>query len=146
MSTGISGSAVNAASNLVVGYAPKHTLNLSVESRLANTDWGRLKGLIDYRYVAAYYNYQANLSMTAANAIPGNLAADSKMPALGTVNARLILDQIQVGGPGQMDVSLWVKNLGNKQTMQNMMDVSGYYQVGYWSNPRTFGATVNYKW
>lgn len=146
MSTGISGLPVNAASNLVVGYAPKHTLNLSVESRLANTDWGRLKGLIDYRYVASYYNYPANISMTAANAIAGNYAADSKMPALGTVNARLILDQIQVGGPGQMDVSLWVKNLANKQTLQNMMDISGYYQVGYWSNPRTFGATVNYKW
>ena len=146
MSTGLSGAVVNAASNLFVGYAPKHTLNLSVESRLANTSLGRLKGLMEYRYVGAYYNYPANKSMTATNAIAGNYGPDSKMPALGTLNARLILDQIQVGGPGQMDVSLWVKNLTNKQTLQNMMDVSGYYQVGYWSNPRTAGVTVNYKW
>lgn len=146
LAPGMTGTVVDAASNLVVGYAPKHTFNLSVDSRLANTDWGRLKGLVEYRYVAAYYNYPANLSMTAANAIPGNYAPDSKMPALGTINARLTLDQIQVGGPGQMDISLWVKNLTNKQTMQNMMDVSGYYQVGYWSNPRTAGVTMNYKW
>lgn len=146
LAPGMTGTVVDVASNLVVGYAPKHTFNLSVDSRLANTDWGRLKGLVEYRYVAAYYNYPANLSMTAANAIPGNYAPDSKMPALGTINARLTLDQIQVGGPGQMDISLWVKNLTNKQTMQNMMDVSGYYQVGYWSNPRTAGVTMNYKW
>lgn len=146
LAPGMTGTVVDAASNLVVGYAPKHTFNLSVDSRLANTDWGRLKGLVEYRYVAAYYNYPANLSMTAANAIPGNYAPDSKMPALGTINARLTLDQIQVGGPGQMDISLWVKNLTNKQALQNMMDVSGYYQVGYWSNPRTAGVTMNYKW
>jgi outer membrane receptor protein involved in Fe transport len=84
--------------------------------------------------------------MTATNAIAGNLAADSKMPALGLVNARLTLADIPVGGPGKADASLWVKNLTDKQVMQNMMDVSGYYQVGYWSAPRTIGASFNYKW
>jgi outer membrane receptor protein involved in Fe transport len=107
---------------------------------------GKLKGLIEYRYTAAYYNYPANISMTAPNAIAGNNAADSKMAALGIVNARLILDRIPMGGPGQADASLWVKNLGNKQVMQNMMDISGYYQVGYWSAPRTVGISLNYKW
>jgi iron complex outermembrane receptor protein len=131
---------------LVVGYAPKHTLNLSLDSRLANTDWGRLKGLVEYRYVGAYYNYAANKSMAPSDKpIAGNYAPDSRMPALGTINARLTLDQIQAGGSGQMDVSLWVKNLTNKQTLQNMIDLA-VYQVGYWSNPRTIGVTANYKW
>lgn len=146
LSRGISGSMVDAASNLVVGYAPKHTFNLNLDSQLGNTQFGKLRGLVEYRYTAAYYNYPANISMTAANAIPGNYAADSKMPALGIVNARLILDRINIGGPGQADASLWVKNLGNKQVLQNMMDVSGYYQVGYWSAPRTVGLSLNYKW
>jgi outer membrane receptor protein involved in Fe transport len=84
--------------------------------------------------------------MTDPNAIAGNNAADSKMPAVGVMNARLILDRIPMGGPGQADASLWVKNLGNKQYMQNMIDVSGYYQVGYWSAPRTVGVSLNYKW
>ena len=145
-SLGIGGSMVDAASNLVVGYAPKHTFNLNLESNLANTEFGKLKGMVEYRYTAAYSNYPANISMTAANAIPGNLAADSRMPALGIVNARIILDRIPMGGPGQADASLWVKNLGNKQVMQNMMDLSGFYQVGYWSAPRTVGLSVNYKW
>ena len=82
----------------------------------------------------------------AANAVPGNFANDSKMPALGTINARLTWDQIPVGGPGKADVSFWVKNLTDKQVLQNMIDVSGYYQVGYWSAPRTFGVSANYKW
>ena len=142
----VGGAIIDGASNLVVGYAPKHTLNLGLESNLGNTSFGRLKGLIDYRYVSSYSNYAANISLTAPNAIVGNSAAASKMAALGTVNARLILDQVQVGGPGQMDISLWAKNLTNKQTIQNMMDVSGFYQVGYWSNPRTVGLTANYKW
>ena len=146
LSRGISGSMVDAASNLVVGYAPKHTFNLNVDQNLGNTQFGKLRGLVEYRYTAAYYNYPANISMTAANAIPGNYAPDSKMPALGIVNARLILDRINMGGPGQADASLWVKNLGNKQVLQNMMDVSGYYQVGYWSAPRTVGISLNYKW
>lgn len=146
LAEGIRGGIVDAASNLVVGYAPKHTLNLNVESHLTKTQYGRLKGLVEYRYTAAYYNYAANKSMTADNTIPGNYAPDSKMPALGTINARLTLDQISVGGPGQADASIWVKNATNKQVLQNMMDVSGYYQVGYWSNPRTLGVTLNYKW
>ncbi len=146
LSRGISGTMVDAASNLVVGYAPKHTFNLNLDSHLANTQFGKLKGLVEYRYTAAYYNYPANISMTAPNAIAGNYAPDSRMPALGIVNARLVLDRISVGGPGQADASLWVKNLGNKQVLQNMMDVSGYYQVGYWSAPRTVGLSLNYKW
>jgi iron complex outermembrane receptor protein len=146
MSTGIKGAVVNAANNLVVSYAPKHTFNLNIESNLANTEMGKLRGLLEYRYTAAYSNYPANISMTDPNAIAGNNAADSKMPAVGVMNARLILDRIPMGGPGQADASLWVKNLGNKQYMQNMIDVSGYYQVGYWSAPRTVGVSLNYKW
>lgn len=146
MAMGISGQQVDAANNLVVGYAPKHTFNFNTESTWGVTAYGKLKSLVEYRIVSSYYNYNANKSMTAANAIAGNLAADSKMSALGTVNARLTLADVPVGGPGKGDVSLWVKNLTDKQVMQNMMDVSGYYQVGYWSAPRTFGASFNYKW
>lgn len=146
LSPGLSGVTVDAASNLEVGYAPKHTLNLNVESNLTKTEYGRLKGLVEYRYSGAYYNYAGNKVATAANANAGNLAADSRMPSLGTINARLTLDQIPVGGPGQADASIWVKNATNKQVIQNMMDVGGYYQVGYWSAPRTLGVTMNYKW
>lgn len=146
LSPGLAGTTVDAASNLEVGYAPKHTFNLNLESNLAKTEYGRLKGLVEYRYTGAYYNYAANKVATAANANAGNLAADSRMSALGTINARLTLDQIPVGGPGQADASIWVKNATNKQVMQNMMDVGGYYQVGYWSAPRTLGVTLNYKW
>ena len=145
-SLGISGQMVDAASNLVVGYAPKNTFNLNLERSIANTEFGKLKGMLEYRYTGAYYNYPANISMTAPNAIPGNFAGDSKMSALGIVNARLTLNNIPVGGPGQADASVWVKNMTNKQVLQNMMDLSGYYQVGYWSAPRTVGLSLNYKW
>jgi len=131
---------------LVVAYAPKHTFNVNIDSKLANTEFGKLKGLIEYRYTASYYNYTANKSLAVSNAIPGNLAEDSKMPSLGTINARLSLAEIAVGGPGKAEASLWVKNLTDKQVKQNMMDVSGFYQVGYWSAPRTIGASFNYKW
>lgn len=147
LATSITGVAnTDAASNLVVAYAPKHTFNVNIDSKLANTEFGKLKGLIEYRYTASYYNYTANKSLAVSNAIPGNLAEDSKMPSLGTINARLSLAEIAVGGPGKAEASLWVKNLTDKQVKQNMMDVSGFYQVGYWSAPRTIGASFNYKW
>lgn len=146
ITAGLTGQVVDAASNLVIGYAPKHTFNINADSKLANTEFGKLKGLVEYRYVASYYNYAANKSMTAPNAMPGNLAEDSKQPSLGTINARLTLGEIPVGGPGKAEASLWVKNLSDKQVRQNMIDVSGYYQVGYWSAPRTIGASFNYKW
>lgn len=138
---------VDAASNTVPTGAPKQTLNLSLDARLLDLGNGTtLRGLVDYRYVAKRYIYPGQISATAANATVGNSAVESEMPALSTLDLRLILGGIQIGGPGFAEATLWVKNATNQHARVALMDVSGFYQVAYWNQPRTFGANLNYRW
>ena len=137
---------IDTAGNRVMPYAPQHTFSLSVDGRLAKTAWGTLRGILDYTYTSDFYAYSSNKSYTVANAgQSGTLANINKMPALGLVNARLILANVPLGGPGQTDVSLWVRNLTNEKKMTNLIDFS-YFQNAAWTPPRMYGATVSYKW
>ncbi|WP_186453882.1 TonB-dependent receptor [Denitratisoma sp. DHT3] len=136
---------IDTASNRVFPYAPKQTISLSVDGRLAKTAWGTLRGLVDYTYTAEFYAYTSNKSLTVANAGGGSLAEINKMPALGLVNARLMLTDVPVGGPGTASVSLWVKNLADSKKLTNVIDFS-YFQNAAWTPPRTFGLNFNYKW
>ena len=102
--------------------------------------------MMDYRYVAKRYIYPGQISATAPNATVGNSAAESELAPISTVDLRLILSGIKLGGPGEADATLWVKNATNQHTLVAMLDVSGFYQGGYWSDPRTVGVTFNYRW
>ena len=143
---GPTGQAVDAASNTVMSGAPKNTLNLGVDALLGNTSMGALRGIVDLRYVSSRYTYAAQIDPSAANAAICNSAAESTMPALTTVNARLLLSDLNIGGPGSGSVSLWVKNVFDERQLVAHMDVGGYYQVGTWSEPRTVGVNFNYRW
>ncbi|HQR03144.1 MAG: TonB-dependent receptor [Proteobacteria bacterium] len=136
---------INTAGNRVMPYAPKHTLNLSVDGRLAKTSWGTLRGIMDYTYTAEFYAYPSNISLTAANAGAGTLAGINKMPANGIVNGRLMLTDVPLGGPGTATISLWAKNLFDSKKLSNLIDF-GYFQNATWTPPRTYGLSVNYKW
>ena len=143
---GPTGQVIDAASNTVMPGAPKNTLNLGADVLLGTTSLGSLRGIVDMRYVSTRYTYAAQIDPMAANAAIGNSAAESTMPALTTVNARLLLSDVNVGGPGTGSVSLWVKNMFDERQLVAHMDVGGFYQVGYWSDPRTIGVNFNYRW
>lgn len=137
---------INTAGNRVFPYAPKHTFNLSVDGRLAKTAWGTLRGIVDYTYTAAFYAYSSNISYNVANAgQSGTLADINKLPALGLVNARLMLTNIPLGGPGQADASIWIRNLTDEKKMVNLIDFS-FFQNAFWTPPRTYGLSLSYKW
>jgi iron complex outermembrane receptor protein len=138
---------VDSASNTVVSGAPRHTLGVSLEQRLMRTGSGvTLRGLVDYRYVSDRYSYPGQISATAANATVGNSAAESLRPALGLLDLRLIASGIKLFGPGDAEVAVFVKNATNEHKTVAHMDVSGFYQVSAWNDPRTYGVTLNYKW
>ena len=143
---GPTGLVVDAASNTVMPGAPANTLNIGADVLLAMTGLGPVRGIVDMRYVSTRYTYAGQINPLAANAAIGNSAEESKMPALTTVNARLLLSDINVGGPGSGSVSLWVKNVFDERQLVAHMDVGGFYQVGYWSDPRTIGMNFNYRW
>ena len=145
-SPGVDGKMVDAASNTVMPGAPKHTLNLGLDARIAKNSLGTWRAIVDMRHISSRYTYAGQISATAPNSAIGNSAAESLMPALTTVNARLLLADVNVGGPGSGSVSLWMKNVFDERKMVAHMDVGGYYQVGFWSEPRTVGLNFNYKW
>lgn len=139
--------AIDAAGNTVVAGAPRHTLSLSLDQRLMSMASGAtLRGLVDYRYVSERYTYPGQISATAANATVGNSAAESLNPALGLLDLRLIASGFKLGGPGEVEVALFVKNATNEHKKVAHMDISGFYQVAFWNDPRTYGATLSYRW
>ena len=137
---------IDAASNTVVAGAPRHTLSFTTNARLANIGKMPLRGIADIRYVAERYTYPGVIDAKAANATVGNSAAESLMPALTMVDLRLQLGSIKLGGPGEGELSLFVKNALNQRKTVAHMDISGFYQVAFWSDPRTYGATFTYRW
>jgi hypothetical protein len=68
------------------------------------------------------------------------------MPVLQMVNARLLLGGIPVGGPGKAEASLWVRNLGNIRKETTHIDVAGFYRIAGWTEPRTLGVGLAYRW
>ena len=136
---------IDTASNREAPWAPKHTFSLNIDGRLAKTAWGTLRGIVDFSYTAETYLYACNKSLTAANAGGSYLCRDVKMPALENVNARLLLAGLPIGGPGSADISLWVKNLTDKQKQIGGIDF-GMIRTANWQEPRTYGLSFNYKW
>lgn len=136
---------IETASNKETPFAPKHTLSLNVDGRLAKTQWGTLRGILDYTYTTKLYSGACNKDITAANA-GGNYSCPLvEMPSTQMINARLLLAGIPVGGPGAADLSLWVKNLTNENQQVNGIDF-GMMRTANWQPPRTFGMSFNYKW
>lgn len=140
------GQLADVAANTTPVYAPKNTLTLSVDGRLAQTSLGTLRGIIDFNYTSSMYNYSAQRSAVGTNVAVGNSAEESNMPATAIVNARLLLAGIPIGGPGKADVSLWVRNLTDVKKLATGFDLGGMFVVGNWTEPRTAGLSFNYKW
>lgn len=137
---------IDAANNTVVSGAPKMTLSLSTNAKLTTINNMPLRGIVDIRHVAERYTYPGVIDATKANAPVGNSAAESLMPALTMVDLKLLLGSIRLGGPGDAEVSLFVKNATNQRKPIAHVDISGFYQMHTWSDPRTYGATFTYRW
>ena len=136
---------IDTASNRVMPFAPKHTLNLTMDGRLAKTAYGALRLIADYSYLSERAPVAVNKSLTAPNAINGGVMGEYSMPAMTTINARLLLANVPVGGPGQADMSIWAKNLTDEKKMTNVIDF-GIYRLASWMTPRTYGLSFGYKW
>ena len=136
----------NVAGNRSMPHAPKHTFNLSADANLGTTAYGRLRAIADYVYTASFYGYAYQINRVD----PGRpVADDSKIKGYGLLNLRLVLAGIPVGGPGNADMALWVKNVTNKQQPVNYIDFGpgvGNLMLAYFNEPRTYGMSFNYRW
>ncbi len=140
------GAMVNIADNTIASYAPRHQLTLNLDGRLARTDMGTLRAIVDYTFTSAYLNYHGQRTAIGTDVGVGNSAAESTLPALQMVNARLLLAGIPIGGPGKAEASLWVRNLGNLRKEATHIDLAGLYRIAGWTEPRMLGVSMAYKW
>ncbi|CAB1370665.1 TonB-dependent receptor [Denitratisoma oestradiolicum] len=136
----------NVASNRAFPHAPKHTFNLSVDTRLGRSALGIWRGIADYSYTSSFYAYPYQLTtVDPSRATAGN----TKVQGYGLLNLRLVLSNIALGGPGSADVALWVKNATDKQQPVNFIDFGPGFSnltTAYYLQPRTYGASLNYRW
>lgn len=136
---------IDTADNRVMPYAPRHTFDLSVDGELAQTRWGILRLLASYTYRSSFYVAPANKSLHTAEAGSGSLASLNEVPSLGLVDMKLLLSDIPVTQSGTAEVAIWVKNLTDEDKLANLIDF-GFFQNATWTDPRTYGLSLAYKW
>ena len=137
----------NVADNRSFPHAPEHTLNLTVDARLAQTAWGELRALADYSYTSSFYPYAYQLdTVDTRRATAGNTKVDD----YGLLNLRLALKEIPVGDNGTAEFSLWTRNVTDEDQPVNFIDFGpGFfsdYTLAYFLEPRTYGASFTYHW
>ncbi len=140
---------VNVASNRAFIHAPKNSVSLSLDWLMAQTAWGPLRLQSDYTYKDAFYTYPYQLQSSGPGFDPSTqVAANSRVEANGTLNARLLLSDIKTG-QGKLQVALWGRNLTNSEHIANYIDFGpgfGNLNAAYYNQPRTLGVSASFKW
>ncbi|MFZ1294193.1 MAG: TonB-dependent receptor, partial [Pseudomonadales bacterium] len=144
--TNSSAALIDTGSNRVAPYAPEHTLNLNLDGRLAQTEIGELRLIVDYTFISSNYLYAANKSLDAPNAGGQYLADLVEIPDAPMLNARLLLSGIPMGCcAGEAQVSIFGRNLTDFDDRQPAIDFGGFIDAS-WPTPRTYGVAVDYSW
>ena len=113
--------------------APDHTAAIGLQYDFAPLSMGRLSLRVDavYRDRMVFHPFQ--------NAYDSS--ADYWL-----LNARLSLNDIPVGGAGNLRISAWVKNLGDKEYREWGIDFASLGFAGAtFGRPRTFGLDLVYQ-
>lgn len=135
---------IDTSSNRLAPYAPKNTLNLTLDGRMFSAPWGELRVILDASYVSKTYLYPVNKNLAAPNAGGANVVGIDEIPSLKNLNARLLLSGIPTDF-GEFDISLWCKNVTNEDKPVQGIDFSMFRSV-FWQEPRTYMITGAYKW
>ena len=136
---------IDTGSNRVAPYAPEHTLNLNLDGELARTEFGTLRLILDYTFTSEMYIYAANKSLDDPKAGGQYLASIGEFPDTPNLNARLLLAEIPVGGPGEAEVSIYGRNLTDFDDRIPSIDFGGFTNAN-WPTPRTYGMALSNRW
>ena len=140
---------IDQAKNRAMIHAPKDSVNLLVDARLAETDHGTLRAIADFTYQSSWYSYAYQLAASGPAYDPAKpVARNSKVSAAGLLNLRLALTEIPLGS-GHGEAALWVRNATDKKHVSNFIDFGpgfGNLTTAYWDDPRMYGASFTYRW
>lgn len=114
-------------------YTPRHSASAFAEYTFFTREWGELTGYIDYQFVDEHFPY-----------IEPAQNATSKINTYQLVNARLTLADIPVAEGQTLKVSLWGKNLTDKEYRVNTIPF-GAWTSSFYGDPRTYGLEATYQ-
>lgn len=134
------------SSNRSFPHAPTHTANLAVDALLGKLEWGEIRAFLDWNNTSAFYGYAYQIRQVDP---ARTIAKYSRIDSLGLLNARVSLSNIPLGD-GVGEFSLWARNVTDEQQVTNFIDFGpglfAQYRLGYFQEPRTYGASFSYSW
>lgn len=113
-------------------YAPRHSYNVGVVYTSDPMAWGTLSARLDYNWLGKQYIGVMDDPTT-------------NIDSYGLVNARVTLADIPAGGRGTMAVSLWGKNLEDKEYTTSGVNLQAL-TVNQWGDPRSYGLEFTYRY
>jgi iron complex outermembrane receptor protein len=135
---------VDVANDRAFSYAPPVTATFNVDATVWQGNWGEAHLVVDYIHQDRFFVFPYSLT---ANPNVAQNAHNDQTDAVNRVNLRLALREIELpGGTGQL--TFWVKNLFDEASRNGSIDFGpsfGGMVLGYYEDPRTFGATLRYK-
>jgi iron complex outermembrane recepter protein len=138
------------ADNRVLQRIAEHQLNVTLDAELLTTAYGKLRAVADYIHTGAYYTSTSQRASSGPDYDPTQgIAGDTKVKASDFVNMRLSFEDIPLGQDGRGEISLWVRNLGDKNHINNYINFGpsfGNMVTATWDEPRTYGAGFTYRW
>ena len=135
---------VDVSNNRAFPHTPKATAALGVDWRVMQGDWGKLNLTGDYNHVSGYYTFPFALR---GNRAVENVASNTRSPGRDIVNVSARISDFNVGG-ARTELSFWVRNLTKEDRPTNFIDFGagfGGLTLGYFPDPRTYGATFGVK-
>jgi len=135
----------NIKNEFVLPHAPTNSLDLNADYTFFHIGEGALSAFIDYRWQGRQYS--------VANAGPAVAGRDLvQIRSYGLLDARLTF-ATDLSGGGRTSVSLWGKNLTNKEYPQNLFGLSASTGGGTafiantvsWAALRSYGVSLAYE-
>lgn len=130
---------VNIASIVTPGYTSPWTGNVALNARfpIGSGDM-QLTGRVAFTYEDGKYSFNSIIGAPFNEQLKG----DNR----NLVDAQLALENIPLGG-AKADLRLWGKNLTNSHDFVRGVDFGALgFAGGYYGDPRTYGATVVFKY
>ena len=144
------GGKVDVANNRAFPHAPEHSFNASLDATLARGGWGALRFIADYHLVSDHHLYPFPFAPDANPACAlSALAPATEIDSYGLGNARLVLNDVQLGNDASLAFTLWVNNISDKKYRANMLDFGPLFSsltTAYYGLPRTYGLNVQLNW
>ena len=133
----INGVNANAASVFKNGYAPRYTANVGA-TYTQDIGASKLTARVGYNYTSSFYMF--------GNPITSPFSEQTKGESRGLLDGQLRIDNLLGSAAEGLSVTLWGKNLTNKEYVVRSVD---FGQLGYattiYGDPRTYGMTLDMK-